>query len=254
MEPAGQRTGLIIAGRTLTALARTDNWFKVMLDDTERWVSAHFVNLAGPCLPSADDISIESLRANSVKLSNRVFLIKDAAESAVLLEDCQISTRKSLRVRAEPAGQRTGLVMAGRSLTAIARTENWYKVELDGAERWVSAHFVNMRGPCQPQAGSPTSEATAASLADERNDSAKPGSLAFLLEDDPDAAVSLEDCRITARHDLHARMTPAGQNSGLVLEGRTLTSLARTENWFLVLIDGAARWVSADFVNTEGSC
>ena len=96
------------------------------------------------------------------------------------------------------------------------------------------------------------SEATIASLADERNDSSKTGSLAFLLEDDPEYAVSLDDCRITARQDLHARMTPAGQETNLILEGRTLTALARTENWFLVLLNGGGHWISAHFVNMDG--
>ena len=101
---------------------------------------------------------------------------------------------------------------------------------------------------------SPTSEDTPASLADERNDSPKIGSLAFLLEDDPDNAVSLDDCRITTRQDLHARMTPAGPETNVILDGRTLTALARTENWFLVLLNGGGHRISAHFVNMNGGC
>ncbi|MCY4062828.1 MAG: SH3 domain-containing protein [Chloroflexi bacterium] len=257
LAPAGERIGLVIAGHTFRALARTENWFKVEYEGAERWVSSHFVNMVGPCqLPEAGEpaVSFEDLRAIGRKLSNRLFLIGDAVESAVILEDCQVTPREVIRVRMEPAGQRTGLVMAGHTLMALARTENWYMVNLDGAERWVSAHFVNLRGHCQPQADSRADGATAASP---QNDSAQTddsSSLAFLLEDEPNTAVLLEDCRVTTRQGVLARMTPAGEETEILPGGETRSALARTGNWFLVLLNGAARWIPADLVDMEGGC
>ena len=85
--------------------------------------------------------------AEPKKRSNLVFLIKDDIESAVALEHCQVRARQNIHIRLAPAGERTGLVIAGHIFTALARTDNWFKVEFDGAERWVSAHFVNRAGP-----------------------------------------------------------------------------------------------------------
>jgi len=325
LVPAGERIGLVIAGHTFRALARTENWFKVEHEGAERWVSSHFVNMVGPCqLPEAGQpaVSLEDLRAIGRKLSNRLFLIGDAVESAVLLEDCQVTPREVVRVRLEPAGQRTGLVMAGHTLTALARTENWYMINLDGAERWVSAHFVNMKGGCQPtgdtfaayhdRAGSDSAQQSllahlleeaaqmsaayhdhagsdsaqqsllahlleeaaqmsAAFPVEQTSDSANRSLLAHLLEEETsdsgeasdtanlkadraDSAVTLTDCRLAMGQDIQARMTPAGPVIELIQQGATLTALARTENWFLVLLNGAASWVPADIVYTQGGC
>ena len=298
LAPAGERTGLVVAGYTFTALARTDNWFKVVFDGAERWVSAHFVNRAGPCLPlneSSSAASIEDMRAREGNLSNLVFLIGDDPESAVELEDCQVSARQGINVRSAPAGQRTGLIMAGRSLRALARTDNWFMVALNGDERWVSAHFVNMRGACQPQSVNQSSTAIAASVTHQSANARKQGNLAFLLEVETDGAVSpqaespagdspsgspedpgeishkptnlaflladeavsahpLADCRVRTLQNVHARVKPAGEATTLIADGQTVTALARTQNWFLVLFDGAASWVSAQFVYANGGC
>ena len=194
-----------------------------------------------------------------------------------------------------PAGQRTGLVNEGRNLTALARTDNWFMVALDGDERWISAHFVNMRGACQTQSVNQSSTAIAASLryqsantrkqsnlalllevetdgaissqaespagdspSESREDpganSDKPTNLAFLLADEAVSAHPLADCRVTTMQNVHARVTPAGEATTLIADGQTVTALARTQNWFLVLFDGAANWVSAQFVYANGGC
>ena len=185
------------------------------------------------------------------KLSNLVFLIKDDAESAVSLDDCRVRARQNIFVRLAPAGERTGLIIAGRTMTALARTDNWFLVLLDGAGRWVSAHFVNMIGGCTLQVDS---EAAGAKTADERTDSGEQSDQGSLTADRAESAVSLADCRISARQTVHARMAPAGQSNEIILRSQTLTALARTENWFLVLLNGAGRWVSAQVVNMDGSC
>ena len=174
-----------MGGRTFTALARTDNWFKIILDGAERWVSAHFVIEAGPCLPYDADqpaASIEDMRAKEGKLSNLVFLIGDEPVSAVALTDCQVTARRNLNVRSNPAGQRTGRVAAGRTVTALARTDNWFLVALNGDERWISAHFVNMRGACQAPPLSQTGPAPAESLEDQRAGSDEHSVLGALLK------------------------------------------------------------------------
>jgi len=48
-EPAGNRIGRVEGGMMAAASARTENWFKIMQDDSEGWVSAHFVDMEGDC-------------------------------------------------------------------------------------------------------------------------------------------------------------------------------------------------------------
>ena len=48
-EPGGERIGQVPSGTTKTAIARTPNWFKVMHEDAEGWISAHFIHGEGDC-------------------------------------------------------------------------------------------------------------------------------------------------------------------------------------------------------------
>ena len=48
-EPGGEKIGLVPYGSTKSASARTPNWFKVMHDDAEGWISAHFIHGEGDC-------------------------------------------------------------------------------------------------------------------------------------------------------------------------------------------------------------
>ena len=202
-------------------------------------------------LPGAPDQvaeeQTETPAAESPRRNNQVFLIEDAVEGAVSLTNCRVSARFNLNVRVEPAGQLTGLISAGQTEAALARTENWFKVLLDDAERWISAHFVNMRGSCQLESDIGASEEPRTGERDRRN-------AEFLIEDAVESAVSLADCSITARQNLNVRMEPAGQRTGRISSGSTLTALARTENWFMIMFDGAERWVSAHFVDMSGDC
>ncbi|MCY4071638.1 MAG: SH3 domain-containing protein [Chloroflexi bacterium] len=209
-------------------------------------------------LPGVPDSVAEETQASEPeepkKLSNLVFLIEDPVESAVPLIYCRIIARQNLHVRMGPAGERTGLIVAGRNLAALARTDNWFKVTLDGDERWVSAHFVNMIGQCQPQSEVLGSGAPAESIEDLRAKAGRLSNLVFLISDTLESAVPLQGCQIKARQNINVRMEPAGQRTGLMAAGHALTVLARTDNWFKVLLDGEERWVSAHFVNMTGSC
>ena len=228
-----------------------------MLDGAERWVSAHFVNRAGPCLPQDDNgraVPLEDLRAREGRLSNLVFLIGDDADSAVPLADCQVTPRENLRVRIAPAGQRTGLVMTGHSLRPLARTENWFMIEHDGAERWVSAHFVNMRGACQPEATGLTDAAPAESAETQSASPDKMGDLASSLAEDAVSARPVADCQLKTLQSAQGHVKPAGEKTTLIAESQTLRAMARTRDWFLVLIDGAGHWVSAKSVYANGGC
>ena len=48
-EPGGEKIGLVQADMTRSAMARTPNWFKVMYDDAEGWISSHYISSAGDC-------------------------------------------------------------------------------------------------------------------------------------------------------------------------------------------------------------
>ena len=141
-------------------------------------------------------------------------------------------------------------------------------IRRQGLEGWVSAHFVDLTGACLPQALYQTGETSAAASVEVRSDAAELSLLAHLLEDetsdsgeesnliadDAESAVSQDDCRVTAHQIAQARMTPAGEATELISAGTTLTSLAQTENWLLVLIDGAVHWAPARDFSMNGNC
>ena len=79
---------------------------------------------------------------------NEMAMVKDSMDSMVPLEDCEVTARYNLNFRAEPAGELIGLVPGGTTKTAIARTENWYKVVHDDTEGWISSHFIDDEGDC----------------------------------------------------------------------------------------------------------
>ena len=80
------------------------------------------------------------------------------------------------------------------------------------------------------------------------------GNLAFLLTEEAVSAYPLADCRVRTLESAHARVKPAGERIATIAEGQTLTAMARTYNWFMVLIDGAGHWVAAESVYANGGC
>ena len=62
------------------------------------------------------------------------------------------------------------------------------------------------------------------------------------------------DCRVTTTHDLNFRDGPNGLRIGGVPRQTTLQAMARESGWFKVDYQGKSGWISADYVEAEGSC
>ncbi len=75
-------------------------------------------------------------------------MMKDAMDSMIPLEDCEVTARYNLNFRDEPGGSIIDIVAGGTTKAAHARTPNWFKVEHDDAEGWISAHYINGHGDC----------------------------------------------------------------------------------------------------------
>ena len=70
----------------------------------------------------------------------------DAAEQA--MNGCALTTTHALNFRDRPGGARIGLVVAGATMKATARTAGWFQVEYRGASGWISADYVVANGVC----------------------------------------------------------------------------------------------------------
>ncbi len=64
------------------------------------------------------------------------------------LQNCRVWTRAILKFRAEPGGAIIGLLPYAVTLTALARTADWFKVDYHGAAGWISAAYVRPQGTC----------------------------------------------------------------------------------------------------------
>ena len=65
-----------------------------------------------------------------------------------LLADCMVRTKYSLNFRASPGGDKIGGVPHNATLTALERTDGWFKVDYHGAKGWISAAYVEPIGTC----------------------------------------------------------------------------------------------------------
>ena len=74
------------------------------------------------------------------------YLIKDNPAFARPLSGCMVTSIDILNFRESPAGNVLSWY-AGNSM-AVARTNNWFKVEYLGQVGWISAHFVTTSGAC----------------------------------------------------------------------------------------------------------
>ncbi len=87
-----------------------------------------------------------------------------------------------------------------------------------------------------------------------------PGIVVLLPGDPPPARATqlssgtLSGCMVTATAKLNFRASPGGAAIGMVDEGWTLTALSRTDGWFEVDRFGQKGWISADYVETDGTC
>lgn len=91
-----------------------------------------------------DDMSMDKMDDMSMDYA----MLMDSMDSMVMLEGCEITARYNLNLRDEPGGAKIGLVQGDSTKTAIARTPNWFKVEHDGGEGWISAHYIYGYGDC----------------------------------------------------------------------------------------------------------
>ena len=65
-----------------------------------------------------------------------------------LLSDCRVTTTHGLNLRDDPNGEIVGTVMIEETLSPAARTPDWFNVEYQGAEGWISADYVVTVGDC----------------------------------------------------------------------------------------------------------
>ena len=76
-------------------------------------------------------------------------MMMDSMDTMVALEGCEVTALDYLNFRDEPGGEIIGAVRIDAIKTAIARTPNWFKVEHDGVEGWISSHYVQGDGDCE---------------------------------------------------------------------------------------------------------
>ena len=62
--------------------------------------------------------------------------------------NCLATTTAILNLRAEPMGAVIGTVAHNATLTALSRTEGWFKVDANGRIGWISADYVIPSGSC----------------------------------------------------------------------------------------------------------
>ena len=75
--------------------------------------------------------------------------LSEAMTESTALTGCMVTTTAHLNFRGSPGGQIIGLpVPEGSTLTANARTVNWFQVDNHGTNGWISAGYVTTEGSC----------------------------------------------------------------------------------------------------------
>lgn len=64
------------------------------------------------------------------------------------VNDCMVTTGSYLNFRETPGGAVMEVLPRLATLTAVERTDNWFKVDWYGTKGWVSAYHVVPRGDC----------------------------------------------------------------------------------------------------------
>ena len=72
----------------------------------------------------------------------------DSVADAIDLQDCMVTPRVNLRLRAAPWGGVLAVVPSGAEVPASARTRSWFKVAYDGVEGWAAAWLADGEGDC----------------------------------------------------------------------------------------------------------
>ena len=65
-----------------------------------------------------------------------------------LLGDCMVTLQYSLNFRDAPDGDKIGALRSQIKLTAVERTDGWFKVDYHGTKGWISAAYVSPEGDC----------------------------------------------------------------------------------------------------------
>ncbi len=71
-----------------------------------------------------------------------------AVDNERSLTNCMVTTTHSLNFRDGPGGSIIGGVPYDATLTAVARTDDWFKVDYHGVKGWISAQYVTKSGDC----------------------------------------------------------------------------------------------------------
>ena len=158
-------------------------------------------------------------------------------EPGQALSSCMVMLKEAVNLRNEPDGAEGATSVPGFSLlTALRRASDWFKIDYQGAQGWISADSVSQHGNC---AGGQSERAGSTALAS--------------VGVDPGHALS--DCMVTTTTRLNFRAAPNGAIAGnAVPASATLTALRRTSGWFKVEFHGAQGWISAAHVSQHGNC
>ena len=73
----------------------------------------------------------------------------DDVETAIALEDCLVTPRYNLRLRAAPWGRILAVIPTGTVVVAQARTQSWFNVTHVEQEGWSAAWLVDSEGDCE---------------------------------------------------------------------------------------------------------
>ncbi|MCY4465932.1 MAG: SH3 domain-containing protein, partial [Chloroflexi bacterium] len=74
--------------------------------------------------------------------------MQTTAPQETTLSGCMVRTQYILNFRASPGGDVIRAVPYNVTLTAVARTADWFKVDFHGVKGWISADFVEQIGTC----------------------------------------------------------------------------------------------------------
>ena len=64
------------------------------------------------------------------------------------LSGCMVTLQYSLNFRDAPDGEKIGALRSQIKLTALERTDGWFKVDYHGEQGWISAAYVEPEGDC----------------------------------------------------------------------------------------------------------
>ena len=73
----------------------------------------------------------------------------DDIDTAIALENCTITPRYNLRLRAAPWGRILAVIPTGTVLVAQARTQSWFNVTHVEQEGWSAGWLVDSEGDCE---------------------------------------------------------------------------------------------------------